>query len=488
MATLRNPSARPGRPSLSRAYWRQSGLALADVCAVNIAFAAAYWLRYEYGLGGFGDSFVAIPYRQYLAWGFVLSLIMILAFQFEGLYSNDAPKNLPETLYAIVAGTVVGVAILTVMLYFIRPDAQSRLMLSYAAGLTIGLVGAIRWIDTAIYRRRIKRGIGVTRTLIVGAGEVGRAVMRNIIAQPELGYQVVGFLDDDFGKRSQPIGRFQPLGQTDDLAQVLKLMQVDSIILTLPWAVRDKIVGLVDDAEQAGVQVRIVPDLFQMSLNRVDMASLGGIPLIGVRGPRLRGWAQQFKRIMDISLAGLLMVLCSPIMAAIALAIRIETRGPVLFRQSRLGRDGKPFTCLKFRSMIPDAENLQAGLKSQNEATGPIFKMRDDPRITRVGRLIRRLSFDELPQLYNVLVGDMSLVGPRPPMPSEVESYADWHRRRLDIAPGLTGLWQVSGRSNLTFDEMVMLDLFYAEHWSLLLDLKILLRTVPSVLLGTGAY
>jgi lipopolysaccharide/colanic/teichoic acid biosynthesis glycosyltransferase len=175
-------------------------------------------------------------------------------------------------------------------------------------------------------------------------------------------------------------------------------------------------------------------------------------------------------------------------MALVALAIRLDTPGPILLRQTRVGLNGTLFTAYKFRSMRVGAEKELAALQAQNEATGPIFKMRNDPRRTRVGAFIRKTSLDELPQFFNILKGDMSLVGPRPPIPTEVEKYDDWHRRRLLVSPGLTGLWQVSGRSELTFDEMVMLDLYYAENWSLLLDLKILLRTIPTVLLGTGAY
>jgi lipopolysaccharide/colanic/teichoic acid biosynthesis glycosyltransferase len=172
----------------------------------------------------------------------------------------------------------------------------------------------------------------------------------------------------------------------------------------------------------------------------------------------------------------------------IVLLIEYDSPGPVLFRQVRVGRGGRLFTLYKFRSMRQGADEEKTTLSDRNQATGPLFKMRDDPRLTRVGRWLRRLSLDELPQFYNVLRGEMSLVGPRPPIPAEVEQYQDWHRRRLDVPPGVTGLWQVSGRSDLTFDEMVMLDLFYAENWSLLLDFKILLRTIPTVILGTGAY
>jgi exopolysaccharide biosynthesis polyprenyl glycosylphosphotransferase len=474
---------RPDRSRLSLLL-----LILADLLAINLAYAAAYWLRYEYGLGGRITAFNDVPYLAYLPWGLALSLFLVPAYRVEGLYHNRRRHSLPESVYAITTGTLVGVSLLTVVLYGVRPVAQSRLMLGYATSLIILAVSLLRWMHLAWRQHRYRKGLGVTRTLIVGAGEVGRAVMRNIIAQPDLGFRVVGFLDDSPDKRAQPIGRFEPLGNTEELQAVLEAHPVDTVILTLPWRARERIVGLVRICEDKGIRVRIVPDLFQMSLNRVDLDSLGGIPLIAVRAPSLRGWPFQIKRALDIGISAVLLLLISPILLLIAIAIRLESHGDILFRQPRVGRDGQTFTCFKFRSMVEGADNARAALWRHNEATGPIFKMRDDPRITRVGRFIRRFSIDELPQLWNVLRGDMSLVGPRPPMPSEVASYADWHRRRLEVAPGITGLWQVSGRSDLTFDEMVLLDLFYAENWSLGLDLKILLRTVPTVLRGTGAY
>jgi len=192
--------------------------------------------------------------------------------------------------------------------------------------------------------------------------------------------------------------------------------------------------------------------------------------------------------VVDIVVAGVVLVLAAPLMLAIAAAIKLDSPGPVLFRQVRLGRNRQRFVINKFRSMRVTAEAEQADLAALNEADGPIFKIRQDPRLTRVGRFLRRLSLDELPQFINVLSGDMSLVGPRPPIPREVERYEDWHHQRLEVAPGLTGLWQVSGRSELTFDEMVLLDIWYIENWNLGLDFKILLRTVPAVFFGNGAY
>ncbi len=471
-----------------RSAVQRLGLMVADAVGINTAFAAAYWLRYEAELGGPIAWHNDVPYREYAPWGLILSATLLIIYWLEGFYGRRRQTTWAGSIYALSTSTVVGVAILTVLVFGLRPLAQSRLMLPYATVLIVLVLSLVRLTDLALWRRRLRCGQGVTRTLIIGAGEVGRAVMRNVVAEPDIGCAVIGFLDDAPKKQAQPIGRFKPLGGTADLPEVLQTHEVDGVIITLPWRSRDKIIALADRCEAAGVQVRIVPDLFQLSLNHVDFGSLNGIPLIAVRRPTIRGWYYQLKRAMDVVLSALTLLVAAPLMALIALAIHLDSPGPVLYRQTRVGRDGRTFTLHKFRSMKKGADEEREKLLRLNETTGPIFKIRRDPRLTRTGRILRRLSLDELPQLWNVLRGEMSLVGPRPPMPREVEEYEEWHRRRLDIAPGITGLWQVSGRSDLTFDEMVMLDLFYAENWSLGLDVSILLRTVPSVLLGTGAY
>lgn len=472
-----------------RRRWRPF-LATLDALVANAAFALAYWLRYEAEIGGPITAFNDVPYLDYAPWGLLLSGILVALLAIDGHYILRRRISWLESVYSVAGATLVSVAILIVILYGIRPTAQSRLMLPYAVLTTIALLGVLRGFEGWQRRRALKRGRGALRTVIVGAGESGRAIMRNIVALPDLGYRVVGFLDDDDGKRSRTIGRFRPLGTTDDLSTVLDAEEVDLIVVALPWTARDKIEGLIETCDDRGVGVRIVPDLLQLSLNRVVTESFNGIPLIAVRAPALQaaGWSSRVKRAMDVVIALGLIVIGSPLWVVIAAAIALESRGPILYRQPRVGRNGKNFTLMKFRSMVQGADSRRASLRDRSEVDGPIFKMRRDPRTTRVGRVIRRLSLDELPQLWNVLIGDMSLVGPRPPMPSEVVEYQEWHRRRLDVAPGMTGLWQVSGRSKLTFDEMVMLDLFYAENWSLLLDFKILLRTVPTVLRGTGAY
>jgi exopolysaccharide biosynthesis polyprenyl glycosylphosphotransferase len=231
-----------------------------------------------------------------------------------------------------------------------------------------------------------------------------------------------------------------------------------------------------------------VPDFFQLTKNQLQVEELDGIPLLSSRDLSIQGWNLVLKRAADLVLIVLLGLVALPVVALIALAIRMNSAGPVIYRQTRIGKNGKPFTCYKFRSMITGADSQQGLVAKMNEATGPLFKMRNDPRTTAVGQWLRRYSLDELPQFYNVLRGDMSLIGPRPNLPQEVEQYQEWHKKRLSVSPGITGLWQVSGRSDLTFDEMVLLDIYYVENWTLALDLHILLRSIPAVVKGRGAY
>jgi exopolysaccharide biosynthesis polyprenyl glycosylphosphotransferase len=220
----------------------------------------------------------------------------------------------------------------------------------------------------------------------------------------------------------------------------------------------------------------------------MDVDDLGGIPMIGVKAISITGWKLITKRAIDFTIALVGLIVLSPLMLLIALAIKLDSPGPVLFKQIRMGKGGRPFILYKFRSMREGAEEEQQKLTDLNEAEGPIFKIRHDPRCTTVGRFLRRTSLDELPQLYNVLRGEMSLVGPRPPVPKEVECYEEWHKKRLEVSPGMTGLWQVSGRSELTFDEMALLDIYYIENWSAALDTEIFLRTIPRIIFGNGAF
>jgi len=465
------------------------GTAVADVVLINLALALAYWLRY--GLQWFATVDVAdmVSYRAFIPISIGLTVLLLVIYKLNGVYDQPRGASWFSEIYHIVAGTAIGIILAVfVIVIFFRPFLYSRLVFFYAGVLIPALLIISRLVKRVVRNRLRKKGLGVDRVLVVGGGEVGRAVMRNTVAEETLGYHVVGFVDDDPEKGSTDIGRFKAWGETANLPRLIKELAVDEVIITLPWMYHRKIVSIIAQCEREKVRVRIVPDIFQMTLSRLHIEDLAGIPMIGIQERSIKGGQLVFKRVMDIVLSSLLLVLLFPLFVLIAVAIKLDTPGPVILRQIRVGKGERLFTCFKFRSMRVGADEEKAQLLERNEANGVWFKMRDDPRVTRVGRFLRRASMDELPQFLNVLMGHMSMVGPRPAVPSEVQHYQPWHKRRLEVAPGVTGLWQVSGRSNLTFDEMVLLDLYYIENWSPLLDLHLLLRTVPTVVSGEGAY
>jgi len=468
--------------------WSTLTLLVTDITLINIAFVLSYYIRYELQwIRAVAEAYY-VPFREYVPVALVLTVILLIVFKIEGLYDQRRGTSWLDEIYTILTSTLIGIAIMIFLFFLYRAHFYSRLIFLYAVLLIGGLLSLSRLVERQIGDRLRRRGIGVDRVLIVGAGVVGRAIMRSILARPELGYRPVGFVDDDPEKQENDIGPFKALGSTADLPAMLQEQAVDEVVISLPWVSHRKVLRIVADCERQGVRARFVPDLLQISLSQVDIDEIDGIPLIGMRAPSLRGWKIALKRLIDIAIASTALVLLAPPLFLIAVLIKLDSPGPILFKQTRLGRGGKPFTCYKFRSMRQDAEKELAQVANLNQAKGPIFKIKDDPRCTRLGKVLRRFSLDELLQLFNVLRGDMTLVGPRPPLPSEVEQYEDWHYDRLNIPSGITGLWQVMGRSDLSFDEMVMLDLFYAENWSLWLDFKIMLRTVPTILLGRGAY
>jgi exopolysaccharide biosynthesis polyprenyl glycosylphosphotransferase len=464
-------------------------MVLVDAALINAAFVCAYWLRYMVEIGGVVDEANYVPLDRFLPAQIALTIITIVVLGVEGLYRGPRRSSWPSQLSAIFRGATISVAILIITLFVSRSDffLFSRLIFAQAWFLTAVFLGAARLVEDAGRGMLRRRGIGVARLLIVGAGTVGRAVMQAIVAQPSLGYQVVGFVDDNQDKL-QDIGRFKALGVTGDIPRIVAEKGVHEVIITLPWLSRGKVLSIMSHLQKKNVLVKVVPDLFQISLSQVDIEELNGIPLIGLREPSLKAISRFVKRAMDVTVSALGLLLLSPLLALAAVLVRADSPGPVIFRQERVGQWGTTFTCYKFRSMREGADNEKETLRKRTESSEITFKLKQDPRRTRVGSLIRRTSIDELPQLYNVFRGEMSLVGPRPAVPSEVDSYEDWHRKRLQVRPGITGLWQVMGRSELPFEEMVMLDIYYVENWSLALDLKIMLRTIPTVLIGRGAY
>lgn len=460
-------------------------LAAFDVIFINVGFAGAWYLRYQLEFGREVATRNYLPLSAYFGIQAFLTICLLLIYRVNGVYGRRRGQGWADEVAGLISGALVGVAAMIIAVFYFRPYGYSRLVFVYASVIIILLLVILRVTDRAWRGYLRRKGFGLQRVLVVGEGPLGRMIMQNVVAQPELGYKVVGFVDDE---PRQSLGRFQYLGTTDEIPQLAWRYQIDEVIIALPSASHLKVTEILIACARLNVRFRIVPDFYELSLNQVDVAEINGIPLIGLREVSIGGSGQMLKRIIDVCIALIGLVVLSPAMLLIAIAIKLESPGPIIVRQVRIGRFGKPFDFFKFRSMRDRADQELLSLIDRNEASGPVFKIRNDPRRTRIGRWLRRYSLDEIPQLFNVLNGDMSLVGPRPPFPWEVAKYADWHHRRLQAYPGITGLGQVSGRSDLPFDETALLDIWYIENWTLGLDLKILLRTFPAVISGHGAY
>jgi len=379
------------------------------------------------------------------------------------------------------AALVTSGAALTAPLWLQR-EVTSTTVALYPACAFLLLAGA-RLAVRGLGRLARRRSRGSRRFAVVGRGELAREVLERFATHPEWGYTFAGYVVED---ATRPGDDCHVLGRVAELGALLRAQVIDEVVFAVPTERLASVQAAARLCEQQGIGVRVYLDLLRGGIARPVKGDLGGLPVLAYStGPR--GPALDLKRLFDIAVSSAALILLAPILAAVALAIWCESPGKVLFRQRRVGLNGRDFDLFKFRSMHRDAESQLPGLRTLNEATGPVFKMRRDPRVTSVGRFIRRTSLDELPQFWNVLLGEMSIVGPRPALPAEVRQYEAWQRRRLSVRPGITCTWQISGRSEIAFDRWMQLDLEYIDHWSLLGDLRIFARTIPAVVTARGA-
>lgn len=452
------------------------GIVLADVTALLVVGIVVFTLARR---GVFPESSA----YAYPAMTLLIMLVLARGHLFRVGFQVSVLDDLPTILLAAVLA-VFAVHFGAEFLGWAFPSRPSLALGAAAAGGLVVERTAVHWRQ----RRLRLEGVGQKATLIVGAGHVGSRVARRLLKHPEFGLRPIGFVD------KQPLADFEErvhlpvLGSSYDLEGMIEEFNIDVVLVAFSTAPHHVMLDIVRMCQAKNVEVLVVPRLFETVCTAVEFDRLLGIPIIGMRPVSFRGVSWRVKRAFDLIVATSALILLSPLLLVIAAAIRLESKGPVLFGQERVGRDGTFLKMYKFRTMIVDAEALLSQVAGLNEAEGHLFKIRKDPRITRVGRHLRRWSLDELPQLLNVLTGDMSLVGPRPSLPREVEEYGREDLRRLKGKPGLTGLSQISGRSDLTFEEMVELDRYYLENWSLGLDLRIGWRTLFVVLGRKGAY
>lgn len=469
--------------------WTGWRIQVGDSILIWLSFFVSYYLRYTLQLFQPVDETNSAPFEPYIPYTFIFMFWMLVANQSSGLYSEQRGRTWANELIKLGNAATNAGLIIMALSFLLRPLVFSRLLIIQAVILTILFLGLWRLILRNYKRQLQKRGIGVDHVLIIGADQLGLSVLRTIVSRPDLGYRAVGFLDDDPERGSTSLGRVEALGPPDNIGSVLDHHEIDEVIITLPWEQHDRIVRIINECLERGIEVRTVPDLFQLNLSQMQMESLGGIPLLGLhKEVQFNRVNHIIKRGIDLALVIISLPVSLPLIAIIAITIRLDSEGSPFFGQERVGMNGKVFNIIKFRTMVYNAEEMWEDLMKSTGEDLRRPKLTDDPRVTRVGKLLRRSSLDELPNIFNVLRGDMSLIGPRPPMIREVELYAPWQYQRLKVRPGMTGLWQVSGRSEVPFDEMCLMDIYYIENWSLTLDLQILLQTAPRVLFSRGAY
>ncbi|HEB12693.1 MAG TPA: sugar transferase [Actinobacteria bacterium] len=417
----------------------------------------------------------------------IFLLTALVTFKLSGLYSPKLGSSSSREIPAF-AGAIGAAEMLTLSFWFLvigNLDHIGPFVLLWPGAVALTFV---QRAGTRVLLAKLRsHGIALKNVLIVGAGEVGNNLAKKLKHNPHFGLRPIGFVDGN-----PPIDIEQEhlkiLGAEKELLLLVGAYNIDHVVFCFSSISHKLALAAIRECQENGVNFSIVPRLFEAISQFDSIEAVQSIPLISLRKQSYGPLKIATKRIIDIVGSALALFLASPLLIIAWLLIRLDSPGPVIYRQQRCGAGGKSFMMLKFRSMVDGADKLQEELQERNEALGPIFKIKDDPRQTRMGKWLRKYSVDEVPQFVNVLKGEMSLVGPRPPIPEEVQDYQDWHLERLAVKPGITGLWQTTGRSDLTFDEMVKLDIDYIRNWTIWLDIVLLLKTLPAVLARRGAY
>lgn len=483
----------------------RAAFVLTDLLLAFTAFVLAFYLREGkevFQAGSYQWAGVFAPYAALLPIVLVTRLLTLAKYD---LYKLRGEFSLVDEGLKIFKAVAVGSLLIVGSAFLYRGGFAYR-SFSYSRGVFVAdfilaflSFGLVRFLLRSVQTLVRRRGLNLIPTLVVGCGPEAELFIREISQRPQLGYRVIGVVENISGEAMAPAFAGVPvIGELADLGEAIRDSNADEVIITDPAVPGDALFEVMMQVGRQGVEFRISPSLFNVLPRKTEIDQIGALPMITLFRSPLSSAARVIKRTSDILIAASASLILLPLSLMVAILIKLDSKGPVLYKQERVGMDGRIFLCYKFRTMKLNADDFLhreayrkniAGLADANEGDRqrPIYgKLREDPRLTGLGRLMRRISLDEVPQLLNVLRGEMSIVGPRPPIPYEVEAYELRHRKRLDMKPGLTGLWQVSGRNRLPFEEMVKLDLFYIENWSLLFDLKIILRTVLVMLRGDG--
>jgi exopolysaccharide biosynthesis polyprenyl glycosylphosphotransferase len=449
-----------------------------DFAVLILAGLSAYYLRFSSWTVSWRPVIFDLPFPEYFKSLLFIAFLWIIIFALSGLYQIKSARKLAQEVQRIIISCATGLALVAIIIFLQRDLFDSRFIV--LAGFVFAIIylsiahAFIRWLQ----RRLFIYGIGVRKIILVGNSKTTENLMAEFSSNKKAGYEVV--------KRTRDFS----LETAQDILQFIKDREVDEIIQSDPNLSKVETLRLYDFTNDNHITFRYVADLLEVKVLRTEVTETIGVPIVEVKRTTLDGWGRIFKRAFDIVFSSILIILFSPILLLTILAIKIDSRGPVFFSRRddgsylyRIGEGGKPFKYFKFRSMIPNSDSMRyKELADKNvRVDGPMVKIKDDPRVTRVGKFIRRYSIDELPEFFLVFIGRMSLVGPRPHLPEEVAKYENYHRKTLTIKPGITGLAQISGRSDLMFEEEAKLDIYYIENWSLLLDISILFKTPLAV-------
>jgi len=460
-------------------------LAVLDALLLCIGFSLAFTIRTAWPIPGLDPT--RIPEFSAHFWLLALGVPLYLTIaRATGLYPSPRASRLYESLRAIFKTFTYMSLVLGTAIFLFQAKTYSRMVFGLFLLISFGLIAGVRMMLAALAPWTRRDSVWSRRLLIVGAGPEAASIRSTIESFGDRSMTILGHLTDADDAPVNP-GAGPILGSIAQLGQIVEDEVVDDVLFAVPGDRLLRCESHVARCEEVGVTVHLAVDFMRSLVARTYPSTLDGIPILTLAtGPRAPV-RMMIKRLIDVAVSLVTLFLASPILLLCAILVRTTSAGPVLFRQQRVGLNGRLFTIYKFRSMHADAERRLAEVAHLNEVSGPVFKIRRDPRLTAIGRWMRRFSLDEFPQLWNVLKGDMSLVGPRPPIPEEVRRYERWQRRRLSMKPGLTCLWQVSGRNDVRFEDWMKLDLSYIDNWSLGLDLSILLRTVPAVISARGA-
>lgn len=451
-----------------------------DLCLAQASFFLAYFLlRERYGLQ---------PVTEYLLYLPIILSIWIFLLNIFKMYDSFRVRNAWENFFIIFQTTITGCIVFGGVVYFFELDLTSQaFVMSVFATMAIVLV-IEKTAMMAFFHWTRERGLNYRNILIVGTGRRAQKFINIVRNNAKWGLHIIGLVDEEESKVGEEILGFKVLGSFRNFEKIIQNNVIDEVVFIVPRSWLPQIQPLIYSCELAGLKINVAVDYFELRISRSRQTDLDGFPLLTFDSAPDKVGHLMTKRIFDILVSAAALIVLTPFFLLVALIIRMTSKGPVFFRQIRCGLYGRTFTLYKFRTMIEDAEAKLHEVKAHNEMSGPVFKMKNDPRVTQLGKFLRKCSVDEMPQFWNVLKGDMSLIGPRPPIPSEVREYDHWHRRRLSMRPGLTCLWQIQGRNKIVdFEKWMKLDLEYIDNWSLWLDAKIFLKTIPVVISGAGA-